>query len=411
MRALGKFICRTLYICAALCMLSACKVKSEDETGSLWNNNFTKTTVETGSIEEISGKDETESIEEAGSIEETDTIEETESTVELESRIIKLGFVGDINLDENWATTQYLNKMENGIYDCIDPKLIEELIKLDIFMINNEFTYSDRGTPTANKLYTFRADKERVDVLKQLGTDIVLLANNHIFDYGEDAFLDTLQVLDDAKISYVGAGNNLDEACQPCYFDFDGVKIAYVAATKAEKNILTPQAEIDSPGVLRCYDPELFLQVIEEASDYADYVIASVHFGTEYECMADDSQRDLAYRMIDAGADAVIGSHAHVLQGMEYYQDKPIVYNLGNFWFNDKNLYSCVIELNLELDMDEKEKKVSLKSMQFLPCTQYDCCTDWIQQGEKRDEILSYEESISFGVTIDEQGFVRRKEE
>ncbi|HKM33717.1 MAG TPA: CapA family protein [Lachnospiraceae bacterium] len=399
MRALGKFICRTFYICAALCLLCACNFQYDD-TGSLSQDDFKpSTTVETTSMEETTF------------IEETNSIEETCSIVETESRMIRLGFAGDMNLDESWATTQYLTKKENGIYDCINPELIEELTKLDVFMVNNEFTYSDRGTPTTNKLYTFRANKDRVDVLEQLGTDIVLLANNHVFDYGEDAFWDTLQVLNDAKISYVGAGKNLEEACQPCYFDFDGFRIAYVAATKAEKYKLTPQAGVNSPGVLRCYDPELYLQVIEEASNHADYVIASVHFGTEYECMADDSQRDLAYEMIDAGADAVIGSHAHVLQGMEFYQDKPIVYNLGNFWFNDKDLYSCVVELELQLDISEEEKEVSLKAVQFLPCTQYECYTDWIQQGEKRDEILSYVESISFGVTIDEQGIVRRIKE
>lgn len=321
---------------------------------------------------------------------------------------LRLGFAGDMNLDESWATTQALDARENGIYDCIDPALIEELNGLDVFMVNNEFTYSDRGTPTANKKYTFRAKPERVEVLQTLGTDIVLLANNHVFDYGADAFVDTLSVLEEAGIPYVGAGRNLEEACKPYCFEWDGIKIAYVAATRAEKYKLTPEATADTPGVLRCYDPERFLQVIEEAASQADYVVASVHFGTEYEAMADDAQRELAYAMIDAGADAVIGSHAHVIQGMEFYQGKPIIYNLGNFWFNGKELYSCVVELELSVDVQREgeEGAVSLEEVLFLPCTQYDCYTRWEQSGELRDEILSYEESISFGIEIDAEGRV-----
>lgn len=321
---------------------------------------------------------------------------------------LRLGFAGDMNLDESWVTTQALDARENGIYDCIDPALIEELNGLDVFMVNNEFTYSDRGTPTANKKYTFRAKPERVEVLQTLGTDIVLLANNHVFDYGADAFADTLSVLEEAGIPYVGAGRNLEEACKPYCFEWDGIKIAYVAATRAEKYKLTPEATADTPGVLRCYDPERFLQVIEEAASQADYVVASVHFGTEYEAMADDAQRELAYAMIDAGADAVIGSHAHVIQGMEFYQGKPIIYNLGNFWFNGKELYSCVVELELSVDVQREgeEGAVSLEEVLFLPCTQYDCYTRWEQSGELRDEILSYEESISFGIEIDAEGRV-----
>lgn len=411
MKAIGRFICRTCCICVALSLLSACRLQDRNEAVLFREavHNNTQWKIKEGFFLKADYMKVTGIIEEV--LEFADILEEAEFSTEEEPGIIKIGFAGDFNLDENWATTRYLNEKENGIYDCIDPDLIEELNRLDIFMLNNEFTYSDRGTPMVNKLYTFRADKNRVDIIKQLGTDIVLLANNHVFDYGEDAFLDTLQVLSDAEIQYVGVGKNLEEACRPCYFDFDGIKIAFVAATKAEKNILTPQAGEESPGVLRCYDPELFLRVITEAADCADYVIASIHFGTEYECMADDAQRELAYQMIDAGADAVIGSHAHVLQGMEFYQDKPIVYNLGNFWFNDKDLYSCIIELHLQINTIGLEKEVSLETMYFLPCTQYDCYTDWILAGEGRDEILKYEESISFGISIDENGIVRRKAE
>lgn len=314
-------------------------------------------------------------------------------------QILRLGFAGDINFDESWPTMQFLNTQENGISDCIDADIIEYTNELDIFMINNEFTYSDRGTPMEGKAYTFRAKPERVEMLKELGTDIVLLANNHVYDYGKEAFLDTLDVLTEAGIPYVGAGRNIEEACMPVYFEKGEIKIAYVAATRAEKLILTPEAGENTPGVLRAYDKTRYLEVIREAKENADYVVASIHFGTEYSNQAEEYQRTLAKEFIDAGADTVIGSHAHVLQGIEYYEGKPIIYSLGNFWFNEKTLNSCVFEVDIS------SKDASLKSVRFLPCIQENCMTR-IPDEEGQRKIYDFMEGISFGIKIDNEGNV-----
>ena len=96
-------------------------------------------------------------------------------------------FAGDINLDENWYTTRFLNEQPGGIYDCISQELVEVMRAADIMCLNNEFTYSTGGAPLPGKAYTFRADPARVEVLGQLGVDAVTLANNHVYDYGEEA--------------------------------------------------------------------------------------------------------------------------------------------------------------------------------------------------------------------------------
>ena len=320
---------------------------------------------------------------------------------------ITLGFAGDMNLDENWATTLYLDQQPNGIADCFSPDLLQQMQAFDIFMLNNEFTYSKRGKQLKNKRYTFRADPARVSNLQAMGADIVLLANNHVYDYGKDAFLDTIQTLQDAGIHYVGAGKNIAEAAEPYYFTCKGKKIAYVAASEAEKLKMTPQATKDAPGVLRCYDPSLFLTEITKASEQADYVIANVHWGTEYENMASKEQRALARKMIDAGADAVIGTHPHVLQGMEFYKGCPIIYSLGNFWFNDKNLYSGMLEITLTLSADGSN--ISLKTTQFIPCLQYDLRTTEPTDTAQRQKIIDFEQKISYGVAIDENGIAKEQ--
>lgn len=79
---------------------------------------------------------------------------------------LTLCFAGDMNLDENWCTTQTLDKQANGIYDCIAPDLIQSMQQADIFMPNNEFTYSERGTKLPNKAWTFRANPSRVNIMK-----------------------------------------------------------------------------------------------------------------------------------------------------------------------------------------------------------------------------------------------------
>lgn len=316
---------------------------------------------------------------------------------------IKLAFVGDMNLDENWPSTQALNRRNGDIHQCISEDLIQEMRQADIFMPNNEFTYSLRGSKTPNKMWTFRANPARVSVMQELGADIVLLANNHCHDYGADSLTDTLDTLKTAGIDYVGAGKNIDEAISPFYYTYNGFVIAYVAASKAEVYRLTPQATQTTPGILRCYDPTLFLNEIKEAKKNADIVIASIHWGKEGSNYVVEDQRVLARQMIDAGADAIVGSHPHVLQGMEFYKGKPIMYSLGNFWFNAQTLYTCLYEL----EVDTKTKTVS--TVRFIPAIQQNCTTTGALDKTTKDAIFAFEKRLSFSVDIDENGIVTPK--
>ena len=314
---------------------------------------------------------------------------------------ITLCFAGDMNLDENWSTTLTLNQQANGIYDCISPELITYMQQADIFMPNNEFTYSTRGKALPNKAWTFRANPSRINVMKELGTDIVLLANNHCYDYGADALFDTLDTLNSAGIAYVGAGRTINEAIQPYYFQYDNLIIGYVAASQAEKYKMTPQATDSTPGILRCYDPSLYLDVIHQTAKVADIVIANIHWGTEGSHKVEQYQRDLAYAMIDAGADAIIGTHPHVLQGMEYYQGKPIMYSLGNFWFNAKTMYTCLYELEIDT------KTESITNVRFIPAIQKNSKTNYPADLAIQREIFDFEQSISTNIVIDDEGYVQ----
>uniref|UniRef100_UPI004057AA84 CapA family protein n=1 Tax=Acetatifactor sp. TaxID=1872090 RepID=UPI004057AA84 len=342
----------------------------------------------------------------------SEAIEVTESVSELQETEVPpdtsydftVCFAGDVNLDENWATTQYLNQCENGITDCIDETFIKYMQDADIMCLNNEFTYSDRGTPLEGKAYTFRANPERVEILKELGVDVVKLANNHVYDYGKDALLDTLATLDAAGIAHMGAGENLSEAMEPVYMEVDGKIIAFVAASRAEKNKMTPQATENNPGILRCYDPELFKQVIAEADANADFVLAYVHWGTENSYQLEEAQLTTGKEYLDAGADVVIGAHSHCLQGMEYYEGKPIIYSLGNYWFNGKTMDTMLLQLHFYGEDEQQNLEVKV-----IPGVQSNCTTKYADTVEEQERIYQLLEEISVNVEISEEGIVYEK--
>lgn len=293
-----------------------------------------------------------------------------------------LAFTGDVNFADDWYNMLHYAKTA-GIEDCFGESLLAEMRAADVLLCNNEFVFSDRGSPMPGKQFTFRAKTANVSMWQQLGADIVGLANNHCFDYGEDAFLDTLSTLQGANIPYVGAGKNLEEAMQPQFFLVGGMKIGYVACTRAEKYILTPEAGETSPGVLRCYDPELAVQAIQTASEQCDYLVVYVHWGTEGSTVLEQAQTDLATRFTEAGADLIVGAHPHILQGAGWRQDTPVLYSLGNFWFNMETLDSALLKVTVS------EPGAAGATVQLLPCIQTGGRVSLLEEDADRQRVLN----------------------
>ena len=312
---------------------------------------------------------------------------------------VTITFAGDILFDDQYAVMARVVQNGGDITYGIDPDLINEMQSADIMMLNNEFPYSDRGEPLEDKQFTFRASTSSVSYLHELGVDIVSLANNHAYDYGETAFLDTMTTLDDAGIVYVGAGHNLEEARRPVYYVINNMKIAIVSATQIERldNPDTKGATDTSAGVFRCWNGDKLLETIREAKENSDFVIAYLHWGTENVEEIDWAQEKQAAEVAEAGADLVIGDHPHCLQQISIVKGVPVAYSLGNFWFNSKTLDTGMIKVTL----DEN----GLKSCQFIPCLQSGSKTVLLY-GEEKKRVLDYMQSISAGVKIDEDGYV-----
>ena len=302
-------------------------------------------------------------------------------------------------MDDHYAVMSTYHNRENDINQAFDQGLLEQMRNADIFMINNEFTFTSRGTPTVNKKFTFRANPGNVSMYEEMGVDIVSVANNHIYDYGEVSLLDTLDTLEQAEIPYVGAGRNLQEAMTPVYYIANGMKIAFVSATQIERNSVpdTKEATQDSAGVLRCMNPHNLLLTIEEAKKNSDYVILYIHWGTESQEAIDWLQEQQAPIYAQAGVDLIIGDHPHCLQKMDSVEGVPVIYSLGNFWFNSRTQNSCVVKVTLRAG--------EIESFQFIPCRQSDCRTALLT-GQEKTEVLDYMRTISPNVTIDEEGYV-----
>ena len=234
-----------------------------------------------------------------------------------------------------------------------------------------------------------------------MGVDVVSLANNHSYDFGEVGLLDSLDTLREAGMPYVGAGRNLEEASRPVYFIAGDIKIAIVSATQIERleNPDTKGATESSPGVFRCLNPQRLCEMVSQAKQNSDFVVVFIHWGTENVTQPDWAQLDQAPKLAEAGADLIIGAHPHCLQGIQYYGEVPVVYSLGNFWFNSKTLDTGIIQADISRE--------GIQNLRFIPAIQSDCRTDLARDGEK-ERILSYLQSISYGVTIDSKGNISR---
>lgn len=317
----------------------------------------------------------------------------------MDSERVTFAFAGDILLDDEYAMMFHYRTRGSDINDTFSADLLERMRSADVFMLNNEFPFSTRGTPTEGKTFTFRANPANIDMYELLGVDIVSLANNHAYDYGEDALLDTFTTLENAGIPYVGAGRNIEEARKPVYFIANGMKIAVVSATQIERNAVpdTKEATTTNAGVLRCMDPTALLEVIAEAEANSDFVILYIHWGTESQAETDWLQDKQAPVYAQAGVDLIMGDHPHCLQKLGSESGVPIVYSLGNYWFNSKTQNTCLVEVAI--------KKDGMEYLRFVPCKQEDCRTRQLEGAEK-DEVLNYVRGLSPGVYIDDEGYV-----
>ena len=279
----------------------------------------------------------------------------TAETGQSETDIV-LAAAGDILLSRLPAKRLLASSDENFPFS----RTRDFFLDADIAFANLECPVSDRGKPYPGKPenITFRAPLKAVQALGNSGLNIVSLANNHFNDYGIDAMLDTMQRLETAGIQYCGAGKYLEEAHRPKIITVKGVRFAFLGY--AEPVWSTRQAQAWTPywritrtelalhpscaestvlfpaSFAGMSDMERMLGDIHRirGNNYADFIVVSIHWGIEHATKPQAWQVKLAHAAVDAGADCILGHHPHVLQSIEIYKDKPVLYSMGNFVFD-----------------------------------------------------------------------------
>jgi poly-gamma-glutamate capsule biosynthesis protein CapA/YwtB (metallophosphatase superfamily) len=241
---------------------------------------------------------------------------------------ISLALVGDI-----LPAARVLELMKINGYDYPFREAKAVLEAADITAGNLETPITTRGTPAEDKLFVFRGTPEAIPALKEAGFDYLSLANNHTLDYGWEGLSDTMDYLDDADLQHAGSGNDDREAFTPAYIESNGMTVAFVSVTRVVPEV-SWKADRTHAGVAEAYTPNRAEAAIKDAKQNADIVVVMVHWGEERKETPVATQTDLGHRFVDAGADLVIGSHPHVLQGFEAYKGKWIAYSLGNFVFS-----------------------------------------------------------------------------
>lgn len=331
-------------------------------------------------------------LEDTGERSEKETQERREA--EAETDTVSFLFAGDIYLSE-FVLNAY--DKAGGIGGVLEEGLRAEIEKADLFVANQEFPFSDRGTPAPDKQFTFRLPTNRAHLMQELGVDLVTLANNHALDYGTDALLDTCAVLEDLEIPYLGAGANLEAAAQAEFVELNGKTYGFLAASRVFP-VAGWAAGANHAGMLSAYDPAAVCEVIRKVKQSCDYLVFYVHWGIERNPRPEGYQREQGHQYIDAGADLVIGSHPHVLQGVEYYQGKPIFYSLGNFIFGSSIPETMLVKAEISAEGET--------ALSVIPATSALGYTRALEE-EKRPAFYEKLTGLSEGIVITQEGQIQ----
>ncbi len=242
---------------------------------------------------------------------------------------VTFAFGGDVMFEE--PIRSYLLERPADIFAPIAPLLR----RADLVVVNLETAVTERGEPAPNKQYHFRAPASAFRALRAGGIDVVTLANNHGMDYGEVGLRDTLKSAKAAGVALIGAGLNQRQAYAPYRATINGQRIAIIAASQVidahlRAAWLTSGSE---PGLASAYDVPRLARAVRQAQATSDTVIVYLHWGDELAGCPTAMQRALAPVLVQAGADIIVGSHAHIQLGAGRLGRAFVDYGLGNFVF------------------------------------------------------------------------------
>ena len=273
---------------------------------------------------------------------------------------LEICFAGDLLLDRG-----VLKRIERDGVDALFKNVSAELKSADFSIANLECPVTKIQSPVY-KRFVFRGEPEWLPALKKAGLTHLCMANNHTYDQGRAGITDTYNNLLKNDLVPLGYGTDQKQACLPVIIEKNNFRLAVFSSVLLR--LENWEYFADSVGVCQLSAMELS----EEIKKYhlthpSDKIVVILHWGVEYQPGPDKDQRTSARQFIDAGADAVVGHHPHVIQSHEYYKGKPIYYSLGNFVF-DPTREEAKKGMLLKLTFSESGVKDSFKIFEIKNC-------------------------------------------
>lgn len=232
---------------------------------------------------------------------------------------------GDVSLDPD-----YIPNLRTYGYSYAFSGMQGLFQRDDLTIVNMECPVSSIGSAVP-KEFNFECDPAALPAAKAAGVDVANMANNHAYDYGPEALVDTRRNLANAGLHPVGGGVDPAQAEQAQLFDIKGWRVAVVGIDEVVDPYPEEVAAPGHPGTACGHDVDCMVAQIKRADAQADLVLVVIHWGVELDTQPESYQVEQGHRFIDAGADVIIGGHSHRLQPLSVYRGKPIFWSLGNF--------------------------------------------------------------------------------
>jgi poly-gamma-glutamate synthesis protein (capsule biosynthesis protein) len=301
---------------------------------------------------------------------------------------VVLAFGGDVSFTHNLWATDPLGKI-SGLLTAADQA-----------WINLETAIAEEGVGVPfEKKYVFKSPPVMAEMLGAAGVTGVALGNNHTLDFGVAGLERTIELLDESGVSHAGAGANRSEAYAPSVLELESTSVAFLSFSRV---LSAPAwaATDDRPGLASAYDPFVARsnEAVVEAAGMAEVVVVMVHWGIERSACPEDYQRDLAAGWASAGADLVVGSHPHVLQGVEQIGDSWVIYSTGNLAFPSANSDDATKSVLFEATIHDGEIRVAVEPLRIVAGAPTPA------SAEDRAAILDTLNSRSLGVSFDSDG-------
>jgi poly-gamma-glutamate synthesis protein (capsule biosynthesis protein) len=231
---------------------------------------------------------------------------------------------GDTNVEPGYIGVSPSN------YDFMLSGMKGLFVKDDLTVVNLECSVTRIGTPVP-KEFNFQGDPDALPYLKRGGVDVANIANNHSYDYGPEALVDTRQNIEKAGLAAVGAGKDPAEAEEPAIFHVKGWTIAVVGIDKVVDPYPEAIAAPGHPGTACGHDVNCMVREVRRAAQLSNLTIVDIHWGVELDTTPRSDDVTIAHRLVAAGADIIFGGHSHRLQPLDLIDGKPVFWSLGNF--------------------------------------------------------------------------------